>query len=304
MDVKQAPAAYFAAERGEQAKRRIKGHIQRLKLPEDLPCYFGNRPINLLSDDDVELILEEVARMERDAGAPLGFLAIDTQSRTLDGNENSTEDGSKYAKAIERIRQVTVASLWIIAHMGHAVDAQDRPRGNSSLLAAYDTFYLHKKKDETHGSIKITIDRDGLGQKEFDFVVELHDTGLTNEDGEPVMVPYVVRDDAPKVILAGLSCKGRPIEPVKTTKGQKEALRALRQAIKDHGAAAPEDDVLAVEAVGQDVSTVTTEEWAAEFYKLDRERTPGASRMAFSRSSAELIDKGLVCTYANRVWQK
>ena len=175
MDVKQGPTAYFAAERGEQAKRRIKGHIDRLGLPEDLPCYFGDRPINLLDDRDVQFLLEEIETIERDAGQPLGFLVIDTQSRTMDGDENTTKDGAKYAKAIELIRRKTSATLWIIAHIGHGQDAQDRPRGNSSLLGAYDTFYRHKKINETHGSIKITIDRDGLGQKEFHFAVELYD---------------------------------------------------------------------------------------------------------------------------------
>jgi AAA domain len=113
MDVKQAPTAYFAAERGEQVKRRIKGHIQRLGLPDDLPCYFGERPINLLEGDDVQLMLEEIKAMERDAGAPIGFLVVDTQSRTQAGDENSTKDGAKYAAAIERLRSHTSITPWI-----------------------------------------------------------------------------------------------------------------------------------------------------------------------------------------------
>ena len=173
MDVKQAPTAYFAAERGEQVKRRIKGHIQRLGLPDDLPCYFGDRPVNLLNSDDVKLMFEEIKAMERDAGAPIGFLVVDTQSRTQDGDENSTKDGAKYAAAVEALRRHTSITPWIIAHIGHAETAQDRPRGSSTLLGAYDVFYKFKKVDETHGSIRITIDRDGLGQKEFAFVVEL-----------------------------------------------------------------------------------------------------------------------------------
>ena len=234
MAVKQMPTAYFAAERGEQAKRRIKGHIQRLGLPEDLPCYFGDRPINLLDADDVKTLLEEIKAIERDAGCPLGLLVIDTQARTLGGDENSTKDGSKYAEAIELIRRHTSATLWIIAHIGHAETAQDRPRGNSSLLGAYDVFYKFKKANETRGSVKITIDRDGLGQKEISFAVELYDTGATNEDGESVFVPYLASDSGKDGALKlafkqkgdGTRTKPKPFE--------KKALVALAKA--DRGA--------------------------------------------------------------------
>ena len=230
MAVKQMPAAYFAAERGEQAKRRIKGHIQRLGLPEGLPCYFGDRPINLLVAEDVKLLLEEIKAIEGDAGCPLGLLVIDTQARTLGGDENSTKDGSKYAEAIELIRRHTSATLWIIAHIGHGETAQDRPRGNSSLLGAYDVFYKYKKVNETRGSVKITIDRDGLGQKEFGFAVELYDTGATNEDGESVFVPYLVSDSGKDGALKlafkqkgdGTRTKPKPFE--------KKALVALAKA--------------------------------------------------------------------------
>ena len=156
-----------------------------------MPCYFGGKPIDLLSKPDLDFLIANIKAIESDAGQPLGFLVIDTQSRTMGGDENSTKDGAAYAKAIEAIRQATEATLWIIAHTGHSEEAQDRPRGSSALLGAYDTFYRHKKIDERSGEIKITIDRDGLGGKEIPFAVELYDTGAVNEDGEPVMVPYL-----------------------------------------------------------------------------------------------------------------
>jgi hypothetical protein len=151
MGVKQGPSAYFAGERGDQAKRRIKGHMRRLGLPDSLPCYFGGKPINLLSKADLDFLIANIRAIESDAGAALGFLVVDTQSRSMDGDENSTKDGAAYAKAIEAIREAT---LWIIAHTGHSEDAQDRPRGSSALLGAYDTFYRHKKIDERSAKSK------------------------------------------------------------------------------------------------------------------------------------------------------
>jgi hypothetical protein len=77
-----------------QGKRRIKGHIQRLGLPYDLPCYFGGKPIDLLVKADLDFLIASIKGIERDAGAALGFLVVDTQSRTMGGDENSTRDGA------------------------------------------------------------------------------------------------------------------------------------------------------------------------------------------------------------------
>ena len=231
MEVKQGPSAYFAGERGEQAKRRIKGHMRRLGLPDSLPCYFGGKPINLLSKADLDFLIANIRAIESDAGAALGFLVVDTQSRSMDGDENSTKDGAAYAKAIEAIREATEATLWIIAHTGHSEDAQDRPRGSSALLGAYDTFYRHKKIDERSGEIKITTDRDSLGGKELPFAVELYDTGAVNEDGEPVLIPYLEAAAAP----AKFTFK-KGDEPKRPTPGETLMLKALRAAVRksDH----------------------------------------------------------------------
>jgi hypothetical protein len=302
LEVKKAPTAYFAGERGEQVKRRIKGHIQRLGLPHDLPCYFGGKPINLLSKPDLDFLVANIKAIESDAGSPLGFLAIDTQSRTFGGDENSTADGAAYAKAIEAIRAATKATLWIIAHTGHSEDAQDRPRGSSALLGAYDTFYRHKKIDERRGEIKITIDRDGLGGKEFPFAVELYDTGALNEDGEPVLVPYLEAAAAPVKFTFK---KGDEPRPGAATDMEREALRALEKAIKNHGLITPEGDGGPTpdgESIPPGEVTVCFSEWQAAFYKLDRERNSTASRQAFNRSSKALVKKKLVGTWNNRRW--
>jgi hypothetical protein len=116
-------------------------------------------------------------------------------------------------------------------------EAQDRPLGSSALPGAYDTFYGHKKEDETYGSIKITIDRDGLGGKEIPFAVELYDTGAVNEDGELVLVSYLEAAAAPVDFTFR---KANAPKPVRATETETEALRALDKAIKEHGLLTPE----------------------------------------------------------------
>ena len=313
MAVKQMPTAYFAAERGEQAKRRIKGHIQRLGLPENLPCFFGDRPVNLLDDNDVELLLAEITAIERDASCPLGLLVIDTQSRTLDGDENSTKDGARYAKAIERIRRHTSATLWIIAHIGHAETAQDRPRGNSSLLGAYDVFYKFKKANETRGSVKITIDRDGLGQKEIGFAVELYDTGATNEDGEPVFIPYLVSDKSGKDGARPFTVR-KPGDKADVETGDEIGVRPLPKlpAAENRGFVTlvrALDSVGTMVMVGDDpakgypagITTVSRVAWRREYEKEDT-RVGDPCRKAFDRAVAALLKRGLIATGGDNFW--
>jgi hypothetical protein len=63
-----------------------------------LPCYFGGKPIDLLSKPDLDLLIANIEAIESDAGAPMGFLVVDTQSRTMGGDENSTKDGAAYVR--------------------------------------------------------------------------------------------------------------------------------------------------------------------------------------------------------------
>jgi hypothetical protein len=254
------------------------------------------QPIDLLSKPDLDFLIANIKSIESDAGAPLGFLVIDTQSRTMGGDENSTKDGAAYAKAIEAIRQATEATLWIIAHTGHSEEAQDRPRGSSALLGAYDTFYRHKKIDERSGEIKITIDRDGLGGKELPFVVELYDIGAVNEDGEPVLVPYLEAAAAPvKFTFKKADEQGRP------TPGETLMLKALRAAIRksdrEVGAEDASGDLL------EGTRYVNGSEWRNEFRTLYK---TGSSRQAesgsFTRGRDGLVAKGFVGARGSCYW--
>jgi AAA domain len=283
--VKQGPTIYFAAERLSQAHRRILGHIERLELPSDLPCFVGGRPINLLDPADVRFLLSEVRAAGRDAGAPVRLITIDTQARTLPGDENSTKDGSAYANAIEHIRQEhPCATIAAIAHTGHSEEAQDRPRGSSALLGGYETFYRFKKKDERSGSVKVTLDRDGLGGLELPFVVDLYETSMRNSEGEPVFVPWIELDESPAEAAPRdfvFKKPGDTAKPTKTTELQQEALRALRKAIQDHGKVTPEGEGLScgdVEGIPRGEATVELDAWKVTFVKLDHERSPDACR--------------------------
>ena len=192
--------------------------------------------------------------------------------------------------------ETTKATLWIVAHTGHSDEAQDRPRGSSALLGAYDTFYRHKKTGEHTGEIKITIDRDGLGGKKISFGVELYDTGAVNEDGEPVVVPHLEVAAAPVKFTFKKGGEPKRVTPTETDTG---ALLALAKAIKEHGVFIVDD------AAGfpDGVATVSKEQ-SRTVFELENtgRRSTDAVRMAFNRAVKSTIEKGLVNARNDRFW--
>ena len=163
------------------------------------------------------------------------------------------------------------------------------------MLGAYDTFYRHKKIDERRGEIKITIDRDGLGGKEFPFAVELYDMGALNEDDEPVVVPYLEAAAAPMKFKFK---KGdEPGAPESPTRAESEALRALHKALKKHGLVTPKGEGIPAGEV-----TVCEAEWRDAYYELFRTREQSTLRQGFSRATKGLVAKKLVNEYGSRRW--
>ena len=116
------------------------------------------------------------------------------------------------------------------------------------------------------------------------------------------MVPYIEPDKAERPSGAVTSGLGFTVDPVKTTDTEREALRALRQAVKECGVPGPEEDDEAAEHIPAGVVTVTKDEWADAFRKFDRERKDGTSREAFRRGSGGLVAKGLVGAYCDWRW--
>ena len=96
------------------------------------------------------------------------------------------------------------------------------------------------------------------------------------------MVPYIEPDKAERPSGAVTSGLGFTVDPVKTTDTEREALRALRQAVKECGVPGPEEDDEAAEHIPAGVVTVTKDEWADAFRKFDRERKDGTSRAGVS----------------------
>jgi hypothetical protein len=125
--------AYVAAEGATGITKRVIGWSQHHDIDmRDLPLGVSNSGVLLPSD--VELTIKRLERIPN-----LGLVILDTYAKTLDGNENSTQDGAAYAMAAEQIRESFNCFVMVVHHVGHV--EKDRPRGDSGLTGNYDIQY-------------------------------------------------------------------------------------------------------------------------------------------------------------------
>lgn len=146
------------------------------------------------------------------------------------------------------------------------------------------------------GEIKITIDRDGLGGKEIPFAVELYDTGAVNEDGEPVVVPYLEAAVAPVKFTFK---KGDA--PEWPTPNETLMLKALRAAIQKSLRVVREED--AGSNLKEGAKYVFEAEWRDEFRTLYKTgSTRQAKSQAFTKGRDGLRAKGFVDNRGTCYW--
>ncbi len=139
------------------------------------------------------------------------------------------------------------------------------------------------------------------GQKLPPYKVKL-ESHLTGKDkkGNDVTVPYVTLLS----VGAGAHDEGAAgTDPKVDLKFQKPgapeamAIKALAQALKEHGYLPPDHE----DGFPDDVPTVTKEQWRAAYDKV-RPADADANRQALYRLSKKLIGSGRVKALHNRVW--
>lgn len=105
----------------------------------------------LLVAADVDRVIS-TARQEKSQ-----VIFLDTLARTMGGNENATEDMTKYTDACGRISAVCDDALVLVVH--HFGWNGDRQRGNSSLLGAVDV-EIQVTRDGGDVTAKVTKAKD------------------------------------------------------------------------------------------------------------------------------------------------
>ncbi len=136
-------AIYVAAEGQAGFKKRLQAWEDAHGVEANRLFWITDAP-QFMAAEDVKAVLAEMML----AGVAPALIVIDTLSRTLvGGDENSAKDVGLYLSSMETLKAATGAAIWVIHHTGH--NAQDRPRGSSTIMPAVDTLVALSGDKET-----------------------------------------------------------------------------------------------------------------------------------------------------------
>jgi len=140
--VKAAPVVYMAGEGQQGFGRRIRAWSEHNGVSlADAPLYVAPA----VAIPDVSQLTELVTAIEAQGEAP-ALVVFDTLARCFGGgDENSTQDMSKFVLACDTIRQRYHCTILVVHHTGHA--DKSRARGAIALKAALDAEYRLAKTD-------------------------------------------------------------------------------------------------------------------------------------------------------------
>lgn len=272
---------YVAAEAGASILDRVAAYRKFFEV-DDVPFAVVPTTVDLMSaNGDAGELVGLIAEAGATLGATVGFIVVDTLSRAMGaGNENATEDMSRFVTRLDRIRELTGAHIMLVHHSGK--DRAKGARGSSALRGAVDTeievvdrcAYIRKQRNF-----------DCSGQFAFDLSVV--DLGL-DPDGEPV-TSCVVAPVLDTRMSYAEALRNSPATGRKNTR--RHVLESLR---------------LAVERTGNDMSApwceVATDDWEAEFIEVRQafgdDKPVNAIARSFRRILSTLISENLVLEIA------
>jgi RecA-family ATPase len=167
---------YVAAEGGggiiKRARAWFKGN--GIEPPLDSPVQIIREPIDLLDETTTDRLLLTWAGLANPEP-----LFLDTWSRCLAGaNENSAEHTSAAVAILDDYRATTQSSVVALHHT--PLDARDRPRGSSALLAACDVAIMVENRNGTRVAT-VTKSRDGEDGLQFAFILDKVELGHDQE---------------------------------------------------------------------------------------------------------------------------
>lgn len=146
-EVKQGPVIYIAGEGRNGLKRRMMAwSINNSILYDTAPLFISLMPAALTDAVMLEQVQAAIELVSVQYGPPV-LIIIDTLARNFGpGDENSTQDMSKFVQAADALRASSQATVLIVHHSGHS--EKGRARGAMALKGALDAEY-RLDKDET-----------------------------------------------------------------------------------------------------------------------------------------------------------
>lgn len=180
---KQGAVVYIAGEGYSGLCRRLRAwEIIRGVSLRDAPIYFSSCPANLCDAAFFQYVIDEVKAVA-DLGTPPVLIVIDTWSRNIAGDENSSLDSAAAVRALDSLRAPYGASVLVVHHSGWD---QSRTRGSTVLMAAADCAYRLEKQDDDETVSVLFSEKTKDGKSPDPIAFTLKDVGLNvfDDSGE------------------------------------------------------------------------------------------------------------------------
>lgn len=193
--VQQGLVLYVAAENAHSTKRRLWAWQRAKGQTGPLPWVIVEN-FKRLDQEAVGLLVALVVAAGQESGAAPVLIVIDTLARTMNGEENSNTDMSRFVDLADSLRDVTGASILIVHHTGK--DAAKGARGAYALKAATDhEWEVFREGEQENRGIKVTKQREGTEEGHvYGFKMKSHRIG-ENALGRHVTSPVAVEADPP-----------------------------------------------------------------------------------------------------------
>ncbi|PMO60354.1 hypothetical protein BCT06_12725 [Vibrio breoganii] len=148
--VNQSPVLYVAGEGGIGVPRRIKALADTYNNGNPIKdLYRLDHPVAMGDIAEVNQLADTIEHYSETVGKKFGLVIVDTLARCFGtGDENKTEDMSRFVSACDRLKAQVGVTVLIVHHSG--VADKERARGSSALRAACDfEFRVERAKQES-----------------------------------------------------------------------------------------------------------------------------------------------------------
>jgi hypothetical protein len=187
-----AGVVYFAIERADLVKRRLRAHRRLLGLT-GTPIAVSSSTIDLTKPDAFIKVIDTIKDAETILGVDVGFVIIDTFAKLIaaaGGDENSAKDQGAVFANVQRVKNNTGVHVALIGHTGK--DVNRGARGSNAILGDVDV--MVELSGEDIRTATVTKANDAPEGALFSFKSEVHEFG-TDEDGDPISVNVVSSEE-------------------------------------------------------------------------------------------------------------
>jgi hypothetical protein len=167
--------------------RRLKAWDSKNKYELDAPFFVSEHAVLIGSGKAAEKAADEIERMAEIYGVEPVMVVIDTLARNFDGDENSSEDASRFITEVDlHLKSRRNCAVVVVHHSGN--QEKGRGRGSSAFVGALDAcFKVESDKTATGLSSKFSTDylKDGASPETLHFDCQEIEVGA-DDDGEPI----------------------------------------------------------------------------------------------------------------------